>query len=417
MSAVRRKRRHGGVGLALAGGGPEGAVYEIGALRALEEAIEGIDFNDCEVYVGVSAGAFISASLANGLTPSQLVRALVTQEPGDHPFVPTNFFTPAYREWARGGAMLPRLFADAVLQFTRHPEDQTLLESLIRLTRALPVGFFDNEPIRRYLAHSFSIRGRTDDFRKLRHKLYVVAADLEAGAPIRFGTPGWDDVPISTAVQASTAVPGLYPPVQIKGRVCVDGVLLKTVHASVALEEGAELVLCLNPLVPVDVAAGVRKGILRNGVLVKRGLPAMLSQTFRTLIHSRMVVGMTRYHNLFPGADVVLFEPDRDEYQMFFSTMFSFSSRKAVAELAYRATRRDLLRRRAHLEPVLRRHGLRLRVDLLQDEVRSLWEGVGLSRNGGRKAVSDRLAVALARLEEVVPVARRHRPPKKGVRA
>ena len=33
------------VGLALAGGGPEGAIYEIGALRALEESLEGVDLN------------------------------------------------------------------------------------------------------------------------------------------------------------------------------------------------------------------------------------------------------------------------------------------------------------------------------------------------------------------------------------
>ena len=37
--------RSGRVGLALAGGGPEGAIYEIGALRALDEAIEGLDLN------------------------------------------------------------------------------------------------------------------------------------------------------------------------------------------------------------------------------------------------------------------------------------------------------------------------------------------------------------------------------------
>ncbi|HSL82695.1 MAG TPA: patatin-like phospholipase family protein, partial [Thermoanaerobaculia bacterium] len=46
------------IGLALAGGGPEGAVYEIGALRALDEALEGLDLNRLDVYVGVSAGSF-----------------------------------------------------------------------------------------------------------------------------------------------------------------------------------------------------------------------------------------------------------------------------------------------------------------------------------------------------------------------
>ena len=82
-----RSRR---VGLALAGGGPEGAVYEIGVLRALDEALDGIDFNRLPVYVGVSAGAFIAANLANGITTAQNVRAIVKGEPGEHPFVPAD---------------------------------------------------------------------------------------------------------------------------------------------------------------------------------------------------------------------------------------------------------------------------------------------------------------------------------------
>jgi predicted acylesterase/phospholipase RssA len=53
------------IGLALAGGGPGGAVYEIGALRALEEALDGFDLNRLDVYVGVSAGAFVEACLVN----------------------------------------------------------------------------------------------------------------------------------------------------------------------------------------------------------------------------------------------------------------------------------------------------------------------------------------------------------------
>ena len=56
------------IGLALAGGGPEGAIYEIGAIRALDESIEGLDLNDLQIYVRVSAGAFIASCLANNLS-------------------------------------------------------------------------------------------------------------------------------------------------------------------------------------------------------------------------------------------------------------------------------------------------------------------------------------------------------------
>jgi predicted acylesterase/phospholipase RssA len=383
-------------------------VYEIGAVRALEEAIEGLDLSDCDVYVGVSAGAFIAASLANGQTSSQLVRGLVTDEPGEHPFDPTSFFQPAYRAWALRGVQLPGLLAHALWQISNAPHDETLMKSLVRVSRALPLGIFDNEPIRRHLEQTFALNGRTNDFRQLKRKLRVVSADLESGTPIVFGSEGWDHVPISRAVQASTAVPGLYPPVAIDGHLCVDGVLLKTLHASVALEQGADLLLCVNPLVPVDVAAGERQGELAAGSLLRRGLPAILSQTFRTMIHSRMVVGMAAYQNRYPGADVVLFEPERSEYGLFFSNIFSFTSRREVCQTGYAATRRDLWRRRSVLAPMLKRHGLRLRTELLEQPEQCIWTGVGITRKGRSMPVTDRLSMALERLEAVrEPVQRR----------
>lgn len=401
----RRRRRGRGIGLALAGGGPGGAVYEIGALRALEEAVEGFDPNGLDVYVGVSAGAFVAASLVNGLAPAQMVRALVAREPGIHPFTPQTFFTPAYREWARRSAMIPGLVADALVQLTRAPEDQHFFESLGRLTRVLPLGLFDNEPLRRWLAHSFALPGRTDDFRRLERRLYVIAADLDAGRQVRFGEPGLDHIPISTAVQASSALPGLYPPVTVEGRHCVDGVLLRTVHASVALEHGVDLVLCVNPIVPVDLDRGIKRGVIKRGALVRRGLPTVIEQTFRTLIHSRLEVGMRRYDERWPEADVILLEPDRDEYEMFFANIFSFAARRQLMELAWRATRRDLRRRARHLDPVLRRHGLRLRMDVLEDEARSLWEGVGLDAEGRHLRITRGLSEALDRLEAALDAA------------
>lgn len=394
-----RKRRR--IGLALAGGGPEGAVYEIGALRALDEALDGLDLHELDIYVGVSAGAFIAASLANDLTTTQMVRALVKQEPGEHPFTPQTFFTPNYREWARRSLMLPRLFAGAMLEFRRAPGEQTLFESLTKLAQALPVGFFDNEPIRRYLQRTFRLKGRSDDFRTLRQRLIVVATDLESGRPILFGEPGWDHVPISTAVQASTAIPGFYPPVRIDGRNCVDGILLKTLHASVALKKGVDLLLCVNPLVPADLRDAVEAGQLKEGALLKKGLATVLSQTLRTLINSRLEVGMAAYQTRFPDSEVLLFQPERNEFDLFFSNIFSFRSRRRVCELAYDATRRNLRARRNILRPMLAPYGITLREDIL-DERRDIWMSVGLHQFSERDPVTSEFSTALDRLEVAV---------------
>jgi hypothetical protein len=117
---------------------------------------------------------------------------------------------------------------------------------------------------------------------------------------------------------------------------------------------------------------------------------------------------MASYETKFKGADVVLFEPHRDDYLMFFTNIFSFSERRAVCEHAYKAVRRDLLARFDELAPKFARHGLTLRRDVLESD-RDLWDGVYGERGDRprREPVSDnavarRLDDALSRLERLL---------------
>ena len=374
----------GTIGLALAGGGPAGAIYEIGVLRALDDAIAGLDLNNVPVTVGVSAGAFVGACLANGITSAELARSVVGEEPGENAFRPELFLSPAFREYAKSGLRVPGLVFDALVSAIKDPKATSgVLSALIdRLGRAVPVGVFDNAPLRGYLENLFNREGRTNDFRELKNELYVVASDLDSGESVRFGDVNASETPISLAVQASTALPGLYPPVEIAGRQFVDGVLHKTVHASVAFDRGAELVICVNPIVPVDTSKAVALGAMKRGQLIDRGMPGVMSQTFRTLIHSRMATGMAAYEKRYAGADLILFEPRPDDYTMFFTNVFSFAARKEVVQHAYQSTLRQLAERADELEPILERHGLRIRRDVLARPVYDLWESVGVGEAG-----------------------------------
>ena len=67
------------IGIALAGGGPLGGIYEVGACAALEESIDGLDLAAADVCVGVSAGGFVAAALANGIGPAALVQSLADE--------------------------------------------------------------------------------------------------------------------------------------------------------------------------------------------------------------------------------------------------------------------------------------------------------------------------------------------------
>jgi predicted acylesterase/phospholipase RssA len=374
-----------------------GGVYELGALRALEESIQGLDLNQLDAYVGVSAGAFIGAHLANGISVTEMLRSLHSGPGAHNPFDPAIFFRPALGELRRGGLHLPGVIGDAIRQFLDQPGNASLLSALANLGPSLPISIFDNEPIRAYLQQMFNLPGRTDDFRALQRKLFVVATDLETGGAVLFGRGGLDKVPISRAVQASAAVPGLYPPVEVEGRVCVDGVLLKTMHASVALEHGAGLVFCVNPLVPLDTGSAEARASLGRKAVQKGSLPAVLAQSVRILIHSRLTLGFERYAQSFPHADVILFEPDRTEHRLF-TNLFRFHSSFKVCEIAYEQTRQDLWNRREALEPVLARHGLALRTGLLADPRRSVWDCLE-ARAGRPPSVADRLDAALRSLE------------------
>jgi len=146
----------------------------------------------------------------------------------------------------------------------------------------------------------------------------------------------------------------------------VDGALKKTLHASVALKEGVKLLICINPLVPYDAERAITNGS-RPVRLADRGLVTILSQTFRALIRSRMRAGMERYDKEFPDADVVLFEPAQDDEVIFFANIFSYASRRTLAEHAYRHTLSELKRRARELGPILARHGVEIDRSALRD--------------------------------------------------
>ncbi|MGB1951453.1 MAG: patatin-like phospholipase family protein [Marinobacter sp.] len=356
------------IGLALGGGGPLGGIYEIGALRALDEALDGLDFNNIDVYVGVNGGSFVAANLANQMTTAQLCRIFVRNEAEVHPFHPEVFYRPAFRELGSRLLAVPGLVTTAIRRFVNNPYDQSLLEAMTILAQAAPAGLFDNEGLHEYLQRAFTMLGRTNDFRQLKRSLYIVAADVESTEAVCFGAPGFDHVPISRAIQASTASPGLYVPVNIDGRYYVDGTLRKGLHASVAFEDGADLVFAVNPQVPIDASAAVRAGTMKPGELTRSGMPNLLSQMFRTMVYSRMQSGIGQYKRDYPDKDILLFEPTRDDAKLFFSNVFSFQSRRMVCEHAYQMTRRDLLQRADELEPKLARYGIKLRRDRLEDE-------------------------------------------------
>lgn len=391
-----RKRRNSDqkhrIGLAIAGGGPIGGIYELGALRALEEAVDGLNLTRMAVYVGVSSGSLIAGCLANRIDTGEMCRILLTEAGSDSEFQPEMFLKPAFAEYAGRVAKIPRVLWDTAWELVRNPLSRRFTEVLGRFGALLPTGLFDNTPVETFLRKLYTGHGRTNDFRELDAPLFVVAVELDSGLAVRFGAGALNKVPISRAIQASSALPGMYPPVEIGGKFYLDGALRRTLNASVALDEDIDLLIGINPLVPYDADRALARGKHIPDSLVTAGLPAVLSQTFRALLQSRMQVGLGGYAR-YEHTDKLLLEPDPDDGDMFFTNVFSFGSRRELCAHAYRTTLDDLRERRVEIDELLNPHGLSLNQAVLDDAERTLF--TALERPPRRTHTTSKLHRAL----------------------
>ncbi len=384
------------IAIALAGGGPLGAMYEVGAIAALSEALPTLDFTRLHSYVGVSAGAYVCAGLANGITPRKMVELFIENEGVDgDTLAPSVFMKPAFAEYAQRAMRLPSAIAQAVWSTTKSARPWRFVDELQRLAVVLPTGLFDNAAMEAGVRTLLSREGRSNDFRKLRSPLFIVATDLDSGETIEFGTKETSHVPISQAVQASSALPAVYSPVKIGARQYVDGALNKTLHAASALRAGAELVICVNPLVPFDATRASRA----QAHLSERGLPTVLSQTFRALIHSRLEKSLESLANEFKDARLVVLEPSRGDADLFFSNIFSYANRRRVAEHAYQHTRKQLREKFDVLAPHFERFGVRMNERALDDVNRKLLPTAKRKHRGKTGQAVSKLTDALDRLE------------------
>ncbi len=415
LHPARKRKKHTArqplkVGLAIAGGGPIGGMYELGALRAIDEALDGLDLTRLDCYVGVSSGAFLAAGLANRIGTEEMCRGFITGTSDDISFRPETFLRPNVGEYLRRMARLPGLSLAWSRRLLNNPARALRWSELMsRFGGLVPTGLFDNRALEHFLRDVLTRRGRSNDFRTLDTDLFVVAVDLDTGEAVRFGEPGWDDVPISRAVQASAALPGLYPPVEINGRHFLDGALRRTMHASTVLDRGIDLMIGINPLVPFDASRGPRRsGEAEQIGLAGGGLPAVLSQTLRTLLQSRMQIGMEKYPHQYPDIDQLVFEPNAGDSELFFTNLFSFSARQRVCELAYRNTLADLRERADALRPVLAAHGLRLREEVVSDPQRSILDSLSPAPPRSTEATA-RLRRALDDAEHIADSAKRRR--------
>jgi predicted acylesterase/phospholipase RssA len=385
----------------LGGGGFTGGVYEIGALQALDLLAVNSTVNQFDIYVGTSAGAFIAALCANGVTPDEMMRVVTRQ--GRPPFrdididdlLRLNLF-----ELARTGALLPLRAASLVRQVLAQRRGVSLMDLGLELAEGLPSGVYTGSGIDRYLRKVLSEPGRSNDFREVRRALYLTATDLDSCERVVFGAEGFEDVPISTAVRASGALPMVYAPVEVGGRELVDGGLLSTSNLDIAVQEGAELILVINPLVPFvnDFSGTVRtlRGVRKRRVS-DMGFPRIGYQAFKLLAHQRLHEQAKHWGERYPGVDIVLIEPEPTDELMFKTSMMNFSSRVDIADHGFRSVTRHLLGEYDRYSEIAKRHGIEISADKVREVVEQFARDEKQSSAAESEAPKERAAALSSR--------------------
>ena len=318
----------------LGGGGFTGGVYEIGALRALDLLSVNRTVNEFDVYVGTSAGSFVAALAANGITPEEMMRVVNRQVPT--PFRDVDLGTLLRLNFARvrrQGAALPfraaglaRTLAGAVGRRSRPST------SCIGLAEGLPSGLYSGAGIEHYVR---TVARRPGPHRRLppareralprrdrpRHLRAHRVRRARAGTTCRSPRPcaprprcRWS-TSRSRSRTASWSTAGI----------------VSTTNLDIAVEAGAKLVVVVNPLVPYvndfkkrDPDAHSARASAASSDM---GFPQIGYQTFKLLAYQRLHEMARRWEERYPGVDIVLIEPEPNDELMFQTSIMNYASR------------------------------------------------------------------------------------------
>jgi NTE family protein len=400
------RKPHAKIALVLAGGAVTGGAFKAGGLKALDDLLVNRKTTDFDVYVGLSAGAFLAAPLAAGISPAEMLQSLEGSSQKFSMFRSTDFYNPNFREFAEKpiryfidlATFLPGSILDFVAEtpklvenlrgpasdYVRRPTWTNLRKLFRPVARAivatrefpfpldyLPSGVFDNSALESYLRENIEGNQLSNDFKVLyrarRKELFIVAMNLDTAERVVFGHNENNSATISQAVQASTALPGFYKPARINGVDYLDGGVRRTANIDVALEHGAQLVICYNPFRPIYNRVIPRpskdgRHYTFDGVpLASRGLLAVLNQVFRTLLHSRLQYGLREFQEdpSFRG-DVIVIEPQESDLSSFRMNPLAFWERRWAAEHGYVSVTQSIERQFERVRQILESYGIQM---------------------------------------------------------
>ena len=226
----------------LAGGGAKGAAH-IGVLRVLDELRIPVD-----CVVGTSMGALVGATFATGMRPAEIEREVLAID------------------WERtvGGQgrrdRMPIKRKLATMTYTL-PLEVGMNSSGIRM----PGGLIVTQEIEQFIRTLVAPFRYTSDFDDLPIPFRAVATDMVAGEVVIL-----DSGDLSEAMRASMALPGVFSPVTLEGKVLSDGGMMRNLPVDIGRELCADVVIAVWMSSPPAEADGPHVGAESRRALHRR---------------------------------------------------------------------------------------------------------------------------------------------------
>lgn len=365
--------------LVLGGGGIAGASFEIGALLALNDAMTDFKVTDFDIYVGTSAGAFVSACLVNGVSPEAFASAQMGNPDPDVPGIRRqDILKPVRGRLRHSGAAWAGALRMTARRMAKTGVNTSLIDTMFTLTEGLASWrLYSTEGLETYLRQLFSKRRRTNKFARLSKQLFIPATDLDTGERVVFGEEASPQATISQAVSASAAIPIIYEPVRLGGREYLDGGLRSATNLDVAVAHGAGFIVVINPLVPYlhDARYLLRGFDAPIQHLSDGGLARVIAQVFRIMAQSQLDRDLDLVRNKYPDIDIMVIEPRRDDEHLFVFNLMDFEAREELATIAFESVAIDLVTHFPSIKRLFSRAGLELSKDLLVDQLQRVIAG------------------------------------------
>lgn len=383
---IQKKKK---VALVLSGGGVKAAAFHIGVCLALKEkgfyfhtnSKNGSDTHPIKLFVGSSAGAFMSAILSSGYSIESLMNAFKIDHknhsseeahPNIKPLKYWNLFRPNKTNISR---LIPFTMQRRDLRFGGL---ESLLKRLVKIN-----GVFTTQGLEKYLRKNVL---HSNEFKDMENELYIVATQLDHSRKVVFGpfdkTSDLNDVKlanyakISDAVAASASLPPAFAPYSIlneKGEKIYffDGEIRDTLSTHIAVDQGADLVINSYSIQPYHY--NKKMGSLNN-----YGIPLIMNQALYQVVEQKIerhrknqedlkkvlsIVNSYFKQNNLPDlhrdtllntlrkkldiadhVDQIAIHPHPQDYEMFFYDHFSFNAKvlSHVVRIGFRSAMKTL---------------------------------------------------------------------------